>query len=494
MARLGIVKYSIVCRMLFGKSIKVINCFFPSRLNLLCENLPPNGFYTSDYFIDNLTMFPFYAAFVSNKRARMARLLMGGDGGIKIIAYLNSYGYHDQPFFRYCSDCARNDRFLYGETYWHRIHQLPEVLICPQHGTWLHNSFAPKFSYCAFHDAESVVDLTIVEKQTEINRDLTKMLFNISRTAWWILQNNPANLCSHILDVLETAFAGDRTRTYKMLNLDFLISSLRNDYSIHANQIEKLLLNSSFFRRNHAPIPIVYLLIATLWCNLKLDSGDANNRSLSETTAKHLNISSGISTGQMFRSAAFEEKLSQYRSDWLAIAEQNPNEGRSFLKKVYGHPYHWLRLNDCNWLRQHLPLIREFRSYCVNWESRDQLYLEKINVAIRQIYAVQPPRRISLYEVEKTCGLSKRIGPNLDKLPMTHNLLLRTLESREKFQIRRLNYIAESYIHEKCIPSRNQLIYRSGLSKFMQKPGFAEAIDIALTRIRTETEHLLMLK
>jgi len=26
------------------------------------------------------------------------------------------------------------------------------------------------------------------------------MLFNISRTAWWILQNNPANLCSHILD------------------------------------------------------------------------------------------------------------------------------------------------------------------------------------------------------------------------------------------------------------------------------------------------------
>lgn len=38
---------------------------------------------------------------------------------------------------RFCAACAREDRDRWGESYWHREHQLPGVLMCIKHGTAL---------------------------------------------------------------------------------------------------------------------------------------------------------------------------------------------------------------------------------------------------------------------------------------------------------------------------------------------------------------------
>jgi hypothetical protein len=39
---------------------------------------------------------------------------------------------------RYCLQCVRADELRYGESYWHRVHQLPCTLSCREHGTWLY--------------------------------------------------------------------------------------------------------------------------------------------------------------------------------------------------------------------------------------------------------------------------------------------------------------------------------------------------------------------
>lgn len=41
------------------------------------------------------------------------------------------------PFRRYCAACTREDRHRWGESYWHRAHNLPGVLLCLRHGTVL---------------------------------------------------------------------------------------------------------------------------------------------------------------------------------------------------------------------------------------------------------------------------------------------------------------------------------------------------------------------
>jgi DNA-binding Lrp family transcriptional regulator len=43
-------------------------------------------------------------------------------------------------FLRFCPACKRKDEECYGETYWHRLHQLPGVEVCPTHETFLENS------------------------------------------------------------------------------------------------------------------------------------------------------------------------------------------------------------------------------------------------------------------------------------------------------------------------------------------------------------------
>ena len=35
---------------------------------------------------------------------------------------------------KYCPKCALRDRECYGEAYWHRVHQLQGVTVCPEHG------------------------------------------------------------------------------------------------------------------------------------------------------------------------------------------------------------------------------------------------------------------------------------------------------------------------------------------------------------------------
>ncbi len=43
-------------------------------------------------------------------------------------------------YFRFCSICLREDVEQYGEPYWHRVHQVAGVLVCPIHQVWLQNS------------------------------------------------------------------------------------------------------------------------------------------------------------------------------------------------------------------------------------------------------------------------------------------------------------------------------------------------------------------
>jgi len=45
-------------------------------------------------------------------------------------------------YLRYCPDCVREDIDNHGETYWHRVHQLPAMLYCTKHQARLYDSDA----------------------------------------------------------------------------------------------------------------------------------------------------------------------------------------------------------------------------------------------------------------------------------------------------------------------------------------------------------------
>ena len=94
-----------------------------------------------ELFLEKHTMFPYYARFIPLERRLSAwELIKEGDRRFADALYITKSKAIQRTHVRYCPICAQADRGQYGETYWHRSHQLPWVSVCPEHRCRLLNS------------------------------------------------------------------------------------------------------------------------------------------------------------------------------------------------------------------------------------------------------------------------------------------------------------------------------------------------------------------
>lgn len=92
--------------------------------------------------IQSHTMFPYYGRFLPWERRQKAfdSLVNMRGGHRNLLAMPKLRG---KRYLRYCPECAKADRERYGETYWHRVHQIPELSICALHKCRLETSKVP---------------------------------------------------------------------------------------------------------------------------------------------------------------------------------------------------------------------------------------------------------------------------------------------------------------------------------------------------------------
>lgn len=117
----------------------------PSHLSHLQDALPPGHRFTTGRIIDEFTLFPFYAPFLPAGRARRVRHDMAGTDGAAIhkLAGITPSNVRLPNWLRYCPRCVEEDKKVHPECYWHRLHQVPGVEVCPTHNLFLENSAAP---------------------------------------------------------------------------------------------------------------------------------------------------------------------------------------------------------------------------------------------------------------------------------------------------------------------------------------------------------------
>lgn len=121
----------------------------PCGLDSLVKNLPLYSSITMDGLIQQHTLYLFYAPFLPPERAKKIEASMrgkaGGDihtrGGI-VASTINT-----PTYFRFCQSCCQENLKQYGETYWHRLYQIPGVLFCPIHKIPLQDSKSPQQSF-----------------------------------------------------------------------------------------------------------------------------------------------------------------------------------------------------------------------------------------------------------------------------------------------------------------------------------------------------------
>src|SRR6266567_6423403 len=166
---------------------------FPGYLGNLVSNLPPGHHYTVDRIINKHTLLPFYAPFLPSNRLDLLRRKMEVGGG-KAISLQVGLGGNIPPleWLRFCSCCIEEDRKQFQECYWHRLHQLPGVEICPIHNIYLQNSRVRTRDMRAryqFFSAEKMINeqlIPVLEPPGIIREELLK----IAQDALWLLQHH----------------------------------------------------------------------------------------------------------------------------------------------------------------------------------------------------------------------------------------------------------------------------------------------------------------
>lgn len=180
---------------LFGSKNVASVVDLPSRLDHLISELPPFHKHTSDAFIDLNTLWPYYAPFLPVERSELARNAMKGSSENRIRERMGSAtGQVNVPsHLRFCQDCVEEDRKKIGYTYWHRIHQVTGVEVCPKHLAFLNASsvlWQERYRDGEFVSAEKAISTAELPEQTiRINLSDIKhnLLLKIANNSLWLL-------------------------------------------------------------------------------------------------------------------------------------------------------------------------------------------------------------------------------------------------------------------------------------------------------------------
>jgi len=115
---------------------------FQSQSSYLLQQLHPYSEHEIETFIEHHSMLRMYKPFLPEDRySSIAKgLQQGRNQQVEAMLGRISSGITTHTTLRYCPVCFYEDEELHGEAYWHRIHQVEGVYVCPKHDVFTKNS------------------------------------------------------------------------------------------------------------------------------------------------------------------------------------------------------------------------------------------------------------------------------------------------------------------------------------------------------------------
>lgn len=172
---------------LFGIGTTVDLEGFPSHLGYMVDQLSPAIHLTVESLINNHTIFPFYSPFMQKNAVPLHRRSFE-----RIRKAIQLRGTAAQPeFLRFCSKCVEHDRQHLGETYWHRLHQLGAVQICPQHRIFLQSAEVRRGrdTRNSFIAAETIIPSRLIHTRVEVTNEEEMLLIWLAEQSRWLLEH-----------------------------------------------------------------------------------------------------------------------------------------------------------------------------------------------------------------------------------------------------------------------------------------------------------------
>lgn len=179
---------------LFGySSQQICKITLNNNLNYLVKNLPFRSQQTVENLLQNHTLYPFYATFLTPQEAWLLKNSMSKKLSCSILdvakVATNSSG-DAKKFLKFCPDCLEKDTQKYGEPYWHRIHQVPGILVCPIHGVLLQDSCVEVESKGIHYHAASIDNCLLVNHVKNLTNNAVKTLLILANDINWLIYSN----------------------------------------------------------------------------------------------------------------------------------------------------------------------------------------------------------------------------------------------------------------------------------------------------------------
>ncbi len=229
---------------LFGSINSIAIVDFPTHLNYLVQLLPKARRHTVDRLIDEHTLLPLYTPFLPFEIIGRIRQGMKGKKApsIHMRSGIMASRISMPERFRYCPNCVDKDKSLYGETYWHRIHQAPGAIICPTHHTVLKISNIPIRNRKTRHEfiaANGHIHITSQNVAAELNC-FPEIMLKIAQDIAWLLNRRCLNYGPeemyrrylHVLASQDLASYSGKVRAEELLKLfiDYYSSELLSQF------------------------------------------------------------------------------------------------------------------------------------------------------------------------------------------------------------------------------------------------------------------------
>ena len=327
---------------------------------------------SADEVIMNHTMFPYYGRFLGKERRTEAYFaLLNTDGNYRNLLPIPKA--KRQRFLRYCPMCVNMDRDKYGETYWHRIHQMQSIDICPVHFCVLQNTdiaigstTSPRFS-AAENMIKDFEKIEVVEDEKE--RKLVQYILDV------FASNIDFDNDTKLGDYLSYRLKGTKYMTGALRNMQGLTNDFNDFYGTETElwRIQKILTNVNVKIRD----------ICMLAMFLKITPEELNNPHIGESIIK-LN-----------------------------------------RKKVYTNAKPGSKARD--------------------WNSVDNVALPKVQKAIETLKRIEPPKRVTVYAIERILKLPSK---QIQKLPKCRTEVLKHSETQIQFWARKIEWAVKKLVAE----------------------------------------------
>lgn len=160
----------------------------PNNLDFLVSQLPQGSKLTVESFIKRNTLYPFFRSFLMPIEIYSFKDLLRTKSSTSIPQAAKISDKERDRVLKFCPSCGVEDEQQHGETYWHRQHQIPGMLVCLQHKVPLLDSEILLENKQTHYYAASQLDLGEIDK-TNCSEKLEHKALSIAQEIDWLSKN-----------------------------------------------------------------------------------------------------------------------------------------------------------------------------------------------------------------------------------------------------------------------------------------------------------------